>query len=784
MKIEHKNKQTLSAAFFFLLFLIIHAPFLQAQHGMLITGAVTDSEENEPLPFAHVALLDSTETNMIAGTVSDIDGVFSLRFSDFGYYNLRISVIGYESYHKQIDARAEGTIDLGEIPLSFALIMHESITVMGEVTARPSADRTSYYVNENLVSASSSGTDLLKFIPGIDVDIMQNISLEGSRNIIIFVDGKERDRSFLSQLHSSQIDRVDILNMPPAGFDASVTGALNIVLNKQPEYSLSGHLNVDIPTTHSEKYLFPAYSVNYNRGRLNLNTSYNGEFSYFDVMETSERSAFETEWNSVQNVRQQYWSHKFHYGLDYAINSSHELGFYGWFNPYSQENSGTAETIMRGGQSGFWSSDKIDDNSNRSEFYSVFYSYQPGGENGGKLSFDAARQTLNATNSVTYISHQNGDTIQNLMKPNQHIHRVRADYRQPLTDRLVLEGGLQARIISMTDEIISDFEYRDENVAGYGSFTFNSSQIDLQSGMRVESSFYGLQSSDQNHHVALFPNASIRYRFPDTSQSVRFSYRRSVRYPHLYQLNPSQNIDDPYSLRSGNPGLNPSFRNDLNLEYSLLFGNSFLSAGLFYSHQTDAIQPLAEFGPNGMYELNWHNLGNVEQKGVRLSGSVNLGSRYGFQPFFRLFEVHTSSSEFVATNRVSANRALAYETGLSAYAGFGNGFTASAQFQYSSPQAEIQRSVFSDALYFISVEKSFSNGLKAGIVTGLPFSRNFTYEGHKINATDFQSRSEGIINTSAVPFWFRINYQFSSGAGKSRAGRDDSIAPRVPRKGF
>jgi len=92
--------------------------------------------------------------------------------------------------------------------------------------------------------------------------------------------------------------------------------------------------------------------------------------------------------------------------------------------------------------------------------------------------------------------------------------------------------------------------------------------------------------------------------------------------------------------------------------------------------------------------------------------------------------------------------------------------------------------MFSGALYFISVEKSFNSGLKAGVITGLPFSRSFTYDGNKINAPGFQSRSEGIINMSTVPFWFRINYQFSRGTGKSRAGRDDTIAPRVPRKGF
>ena len=783
MKTENQIKQT-SSTILFILFLIIQAPFLQAQNTILITGVVTDSEDNAPLPFAHVALLDSTETGLIAGTVSDIDGIFTLRSAGQGTLTLRISAIGFQTYQRQIDTDASSLFELGEIPLSFALIMHESIMVVGEVTARTGADRTSFYVNESMVNASASGTDLLKLIPGIEVDIMQNISLEGSRNIMIFVDGKERDRSFLSQLHSSQIDRVDILNMPPASFDASVTGALNIVLNKQPDYSLSGHLNVDVPTTHSEKYLFPAYSVNYSRGRLNLFSSYNGEFSYFDVVEKSERSLSATEWSSVQRVRQQYWSHKFHYGLDYAINKSHEFGFYGWFNPYSQENSGTAEVQMTGSRSSLWLSDKIDDDTNRSEFYSVYYNYQPGGQTGRKLSVDAARQTLNATNSVTYVNHQSGDVYRNLMKPHQQIHRIRADYRQPISGRLVLESGLQARTMRIADEVVSGFEYRDENFAGYGSFTLNTSQMDLQGGVRIESASYGLESDEKNRNTALFPNASIRYRIPESSQTVRLSYRRSAQYPHLYQLNPSQSIDDPFSSRSGNPGLNPSFRNDVNLEYSLLFGNSFLSAGLFYSHQSDAIHTLAEIGPDGIYELNWHNLGDVEQKGVRLSGSINTGSRTGFQPYVSLFEVHTSPDGVAGASSISANRALAYETGLSAFTGFGNGYTASAQFQYSSPRAEIQRTMFSGALYFISVEKTFSNGLKAGVITGLPFSRGFTYDGNKIDAPDFQSRSEGIINMSAVPFWFRVNYQFSRGTGKGRAGRDDSIAPRVPRKGF
>ena len=119
-------------------------------------------------------------------------------------------------------------------------------------------------MNKKMYDASDNGIDMLSYIPGIQVDIMKNISLEGSQHIVILVDGKERDRNFLSQLNAGQIDKVEIINTPGSKYDADVTGVINIILKKDKATGIDGHIHLEVPTSESEIYVFPDYSFNYS----------------------------------------------------------------------------------------------------------------------------------------------------------------------------------------------------------------------------------------------------------------------------------------------------------------------------------------------------------------------------------------------------------------------------------------------------------------------------------------------------------------------------------------
>ena len=125
-----------------------------------------------------------------------------------------------------------------------------------------------------------------------------------------------------------------------------------------------------------------------------------------------------------------------------------------------------------------------------------------------------------------------------------------------------------------------------------------------------------------------------------------------------------------------------------------------------------------------------------------------------------------------------------YETNVSAYINFRKGFSASAILQYTSPVNEIQGKTYSDALYFISLEKQFAKGPKAGISSALPFAGNFTYHGYEVISPLFSSVSEGNIAMSAFPVFIKLSYQFQSRQKQNRIERHKKVIENQPRKGF
>lgn len=127
---------------------------------------------------------------------------------------------------------------------------------------------------------------------------------------------------------------------------------------------------------------------------------------------------------------------------------------------------------------------------------------------------------------------------------------------------------------------------------------------------------------------------------------------------------------------------------------------------------------------------------------------------------------------------------MVFETSVSAIAAFRHGFSFSFQFQYNSPVIGMQSDYFSDPLWMISAEKAFRKRIKVGIVTALPFTGSFTYQGYKTDAGSLLMQNQGDLKLPALPFWLKFSYQFSSGEKNKRntASREDII--NVPKKGF
>ncbi len=709
-----------------------------------------------------------------------------------GKYSLIISAIGYNNVAKNIDLT--GDYDAGTILLQEKSLALGEIVVVGErIKAKAEPDKTTYFVNKKMYDASNNGVDLLSYIPGIQIDLMKNISLDGSQNIIVLVDGKERDKNFLSQLNAGDIDKVEVLNTPDSRFDAGTTGVINIILSKNKETGMNGHINLDLPISRSTIYAFPDYSFNYSFNKLNLYTSYNGAFSYFDITGNSDRSILNeqrsSEISSTQSERQKDWSHRFHYGFDYLLNEKNQINFYAFFNPYSNELNGNVNMKVTGDDVNdqLWSAHKQDADINYSAFYSLYYKHvfdKPGRE----IAFDLSYFNFKADNSTTYVpkdslSGNNTEKQVNTIKPEQSAVSFKIDYSSPIGQKLKFDAGIKAKSQLLEDRNSDGFKYDESIFALYGTITYSLRKFTLSTGVRAEKSISGLTGSYSNKVFALLPDAAINFKL-SPKQNIKLSYNRSVYRPNIYELNPYTSFDDPYSAESGNPDLKPEFRQNLSIDYSRAIGDNYISMQLFYRERTDAINHYTFVNDTGIIETHVGNLGDIRGYGIQISGALKLHKALAINPYLKLTEIFTTGNSLAKQYGINDHHRLAFESGLSAIVTFKYDIVASLQFQYSSPLINFQDMSFSDALYFISLEKTFNRKFKIGITSAIPFSKSFTYQGTEIKGVDFYSHSEGNLRLSAVPVWLKFTYQFNSGKAAHKINRTNEDIDNMPKKGF
>lgn len=213
--------------------LLMQFSIANAQVKYKITGSIID-ENDQPISYATVAMINNVDSSVIEGTVSNKNGNFEIANNKLGRYIISASFIGYLSAKIPIDIQAYKSIDLGEI------ILHSKVTELNEAVVRKervktkqTLDHTTYFVNRKMQKASNTGIDMIKFVPGVQVDLFHNISFEGSKNVLIQVNGIERGSDFLNQLNSNLIDKIEISNNTSGKHSSDISGVLNIILKKR-----------------------------------------------------------------------------------------------------------------------------------------------------------------------------------------------------------------------------------------------------------------------------------------------------------------------------------------------------------------------------------------------------------------------------------------------------------------------------------------------------------------------------------------------------------------------
>jgi hypothetical protein len=767
---------------------IVYFGTANAQNEFKITGVIID-ENKEPVIYASVAMWNCSDSSIVAGTISGETGNFEITHTIPGNYLISTSCIGYLPARKKADVQNYQSIDLGEILLhSNTVELNEAIVHGERIKAKQQLDNTIYFVNNKIQKASNTGIDIIKFIPGIQVDMLHKVSLDGSQNIIIQVNGIERDESFLNQLNADNIDRVEVNNNPGIQYRSDITGLINIILKERNSNGMSGHLYAEVPTRFNEVYSFPGASINYSFKDITLYASYDGEYSYFDMETTNHKKAFvqnnSFEFLNKQELQQKNWSHKFHLGMDYFLNKSNQLNFYGFINPYSNKHDGnvTFTELADNAALNSFSYNKNDRDKNLSYYASAYFKHlfsNPKKE----LTFDMNYYHLQASNSIRFSENNRIVSQISNSEPYQNSWNARVNYCTALGENLKLETGTKQSLTILADNDYLSFSYKQMVSAAYALSTYTKQKFQINGGARIEYAIYNVNKDLDKTFISVLPGINVKYDL-SKKDNLKFAYQKQIVRPNIYQLNPNRSTIDPYTTQKGNPYLKPIIRHTLALDYSASIHNNFLSVGAFYEHSANVIENLTLMSDSLLFEKETNNLGNSQCIGIKMLGSFKLHKNLTFNPLFRLYHLQTQANELSSSSRTKNRKQFVLESGFSAILLLKHDIALSALIKCNSLVNSIQSNYAEDALYFISLDKTLSEKLTFGITTAIPFKKKFTNNSYETIGNNFTETDESNIVMSAIPIWFKLKYTFASGKKVNRINRTDDFKENKLKKGF
>jgi len=301
-----------------------------------IKGIVIDKTSNKPMESASIQVFSSVDSSLVTGILSDANGVFSLDNIPDGTYTVRVSYIGYgTAIAKNVNAGKDNrSINFGTIKLDIVNETTQEIEVVDEAPIMTfEAGKKVYDANKDLTTQSGNAMDVLKNVPSVEVDNDGNVSLRGSGNVKILIDGKpsallSNGTQVLQNMPANVIDKIEVINNPGAKYEAEgVSGIINIIM-KQQNQTLGYNGTIKVNGGTEDKYNLST-GGSYKKGKLSVN----GNYSYWNYSLPGMTDFNRYNYNSVNsryadqllNWKYKGLSHYGSIGLDYDLDKENTL---------------------------------------------------------------------------------------------------------------------------------------------------------------------------------------------------------------------------------------------------------------------------------------------------------------------------------------------------------------------------------------------------------------------------------------------------------------------------
>ena len=650
----------------FIISLFTITTFGQARK-IILSGNITDLESNEPLPYATVSVYNRNG-DLVDGGIADENGIFKLNMSP-NEYSLNFEYVGFESVKIKLK-RYNNNINIGTIKLAYSIESLEAVDVVGqsaEVEIR--LDKRVYNIAKNNIVQGGTVSDVLENVPSVSLDIEGNIELRGNNNVRILVDGKPSGLiglggiDALTRLPAESIEKVEVITSPSARYQAEgTTGIINIILAKRFLKGLNGVFNLS--TGKHDTYSGSA-NLNYLKGKFNFFTN-SGYSDRTNKGQASQDNAYKNPLESVERyVEERLFNRRrqgsnVNFGLDYQITGKTSLTL-SYLN-----NERDGDDITRNQQSQYQKDgvlvtnryenevDKEDSNQFSLDFDHKF------NLQGHKLSATLQSETNDETetsdiNSFFENGQPSDESEINRTKETNKRNLVQIDYVYPIDKTAQFEAGYRGtdnqRKVDFKVEIIDEnnntaIDYNLSNVlkfeqevhAFYTQYGKKFNAFSFLAGLRFENTRIFVEQLSSNtplnnkRYNDFFPTLNLGYEISSTA-SINLGYNRRISRPNAWTLNPFQSRSSKTSYFQGNPELDPSYSNGIDIGYLKQFQKVTFNSSIYFRKSTDAVSRVAIVTDETVFVNGIEtpvirrlpiNLGTVEQFGVELNTTLRL----------------------------------------------------------------------------------------------------------------------------------------------------------------
>jgi len=766
--------------------LLITSVTAQAQN---ISGKVCLEKDKSPVQFASVGLVQLPDSTMITGVITLTDGGYLLEKVKPGDYFIRVSFVGYKTNGKKVVVEAGNTeVAVDTIYLTETTASLNEVTVVGErLKGKEMVDRTVYAIPSVVSKSASNGYELLKKIPQVNVDFQNNVTLNGSSNFIIQVDGRQRDKEYLARILPSDIETIEIISNPSGKYEGNIDGVLSIILKKEARYGMNGNVGINIKPfnkiTRQEtgsldyalgKITFYVTAMNVSQS-LDISNTNESRFTMIDsTISLSGTGGIKVAMSTINT------------GFDYYINDKNSLSFNASYKPINQnvdllnetflyKNDNPLNTISSLTFNGFKS-----DEASASLFYkksfknpiqeftaeNTYYNFKSDEEN----DFTNTRYLYNS-NSVldTYVRLED-----NLNERNYYSAKL--NYVQPMGMAAKIETGYQLYYQQMSyDFKINNqasnnlFEYAEFRNSVYGGITYNLKKIGFQTMLRVENSQIKADSVTKPNYSCFLPSVNLQYKF-SASHNLKFTYNRRINRPGIYEMNPYYRTDQNYSVSQGNPDLKPDYRDRLQLTYTWNFGSNYFSPYVYKEYFSNKVgsEYLVIFSPVDNHLTTFTKPFNL-LNGYELGGGINAMLWY-ININARIYKGHLN--EYAGQSvYIPARDYFSYAITSTAYASFGKNkkTTAFAFLSYEGVSINAQSKTYNIPFYGPGIQTQIKNH-SIGVVWVLPLSTNVRLSRTETETTAYYSRN--IIGFNASNYiQFMYSFKFNKGKNVKKLDR-------------